>query len=279
MLAQWIERTEVRARGDDPILRVVLQFRKDLAAADRAPDPDHAHDRLGARSPSLYTAWEVYSDRNPTMRDLLEAFILTGMAPGSAAEACGLPADTLAAFESVFFDVVTRLNQTQFINSEAIGPAIPAATEVDLGRFWKWAAYTHGLAVLKSLLKGDLVGRAVTDPADVGPAADELIADGLRVDALRAVRALHPVRDASLILDHLDKMRKRASAEDAAATSDSRVEPYSLVKALGVGLRYKKPTDVSPGAPDAEPRTSEPAAAKEINPDSPAADPPFGESG
>ena len=84
----------------------------------------------------------------------LEARVLADQSRDEIAAKMSIPCDTVAAYEHWFFAAREHLTVTGWIEREAIRRRPTGVLErEDLGPFWRWIGFTHGLFVLESLLR------------------------------------------------------------------------------------------------------------------------------
>ncbi len=137
------------------------------ALDDRDGDPHHP--RLADPDPVLAAAHEVWLDGDRPTRWHVEALLLAGEGDDSIAGRCGIPADVVAAYADVFFDVRARLAQRSYILHQAIN-VNHDRPEHEVGRAWKLLGYGGGPLVVDFLAEG--AGR-MDDWGMIGPAAPQ----------------------------------------------------------------------------------------------------------
>jgi hypothetical protein len=109
--------------------------------------------RIACSDAILKDAARVRFAPDPLIAAELEARVLCNSPPELIAERCGLTADTVRAFEAVFFDVRHLLAATGYIFHQVIErPIIDGFSLDDLASIWKLCAYMRGPHALDILL-------------------------------------------------------------------------------------------------------------------------------
>ena len=112
--------------------------------------------RRSRREPSdtvLSGAFGVRFGPDPLVAAELEARVLAGSSPELIGEHCGLSAESVAAYEALFFDVRPLLEATSYILHRVIGrPIIDGFSLSDLGSIWRFFGYMRGRHTLEVLL-------------------------------------------------------------------------------------------------------------------------------
>ncbi len=174
-------------------------------------DGDPHHPRLAEQDPVLAAAHGLQLDGDGPTRWHVEALLLAGEGDDSIAERTHIPADVIAAYASVFFDVRARLAQRSYILHQAIN-VNHDRPEHEVGRAWKLLGYGGGPLVVDFLAEG--AGR-MDDWGMIGPAAPQdrharlrrMIAAALTLD-LDAVSA----RRLDPLIGSLEEVDERVSA-------------------------------------------------------------------
>ncbi len=127
-----------RLRSDEWVKRV-RRFRE----RDEAPRFDK--DLFGAHQTHRGPRWR---------RAEIQARILAGQVPAAIAARTGVTLSELLAYEQVFFDVRSRLQNTSFIRYDVIAPPpLGVYGWNDLERYWNHAAYFRGPKTLDLLIE------------------------------------------------------------------------------------------------------------------------------
>ncbi|MCA1685383.1 MAG: hypothetical protein LC745_05255, partial [Planctomycetia bacterium] len=136
------------------------------------PDGDPHRPRLAELDPALAAAYELHLDGGRLTRWHAEALLLAGEGDGSIAGRCGIPAEVVAAFAEVFFDVRTRLGRTSYVLHQAIN-VNQDRPEYAVGRAWKMLGYGGGPLAVDFMAAGAEGTGRLDGFAVVGPAAPQ----------------------------------------------------------------------------------------------------------
>ena len=116
---------------------------------------DSAKKRLAQRMPHMDLAFEIHNAKECSLRDLLEAYLLTGQSTAAIAEKTKISPETINAYAAAFFDVADRLDQARFILQEAI---FSERDEKRPGVCLKLLAYLDGVSALDELTQRAGIG-------------------------------------------------------------------------------------------------------------------------
>ena len=165
---------EFSSETDDAETGRALRFVRALANCTNG----EAQAELARRMPGWYRANEIYKTGGPT-RWLIESRILAGQTLLEVARAMGLSSAAVYWYEKVFFNVVERLEATDYIQKKIIGKtAFDSITAEDTEVLLKLLAYYGGPVVLEASLPYVLNGLR----SDLGNLSEEEagILEGLR---------------------------------------------------------------------------------------------------
>jgi hypothetical protein len=158
---------------DDDATRECLRYLYDLRACREAAD----HRQLARRHPAVAAAHRFFTHAQPLRRAEVEARPLAGQTDEAIAACCGLPADAVAAYHALFFDVRDNLEANLFIFSLVLDPEVDIRlTGDDQEVLLKLLGYSHGPPMI------DVALRYFRDPPSLsacldgldGPARDDL---------------------------------------------------------------------------------------------------------
>jgi hypothetical protein len=135
-------------RRDDELTREAVHF---LRQRERCRTYRQLR-QLARRYPAIAEAWRL-DEQGGAERTAVEARLLARQSPGSIAAACRLPLETVAAFEALFFNIVDRLDATDWIFAAALGSLhVPTPPEEQVSAFARHLAYFGGEAVADLVL-------------------------------------------------------------------------------------------------------------------------------
>jgi len=219
----------------DPWVERVVTFQKALDD----PDGDQHRPRLAEPDPALAAAYELHLDGGCFTRWHVEALLLAGEGDDSIAGHCGIPADVVAAYAEVFFDVRARLERTSYVLHQAIN-VNRDRPEYAVGRAMKTLGYCGGPLAVDFLAAGAEGTGRLDDSAVVGPAAPQDRHARLRRMVVAALTLdLDPAAARRLVplIGALD-----ADDEEASASMSRPIE--GSFAAMVAGL------DLTPGRPE-----------------------------
>ncbi|MEI8374213.1 MAG: hypothetical protein WCJ35_15430 [Planctomycetota bacterium] len=116
---------------------------------------DTAKQRLAERMPHMDLAFRIYDAKGYSLRDLLEAYLLTGESVSTISEKIGIATEVIHAYAAAFFDVADRLDQAMFILHEVI---FSDKGEGSRAGFLKLVAYLDGMAALDDFVERTEIG-------------------------------------------------------------------------------------------------------------------------
>lgn len=146
-------RATSHAFKQDSYTNKAYMFQVDLAKCT----DDLARWELMTRKPGLYAAYMLYKrgveeDRHP-LRYALEARLLSAQDQESIAKALGITLETVALYEKIFFNVLDKLENTDYVLNCVIGPSIYAGlNDRDYDLLWKLFGYLYGPLVLETFI-------------------------------------------------------------------------------------------------------------------------------
>ena len=194
----------------DPWVERVVAFQNALGDWEGIPHQP----RLAELDPVLAAVHDLQLDGGHQLRWHVEALLLAGEGDDSIAGRCGIPAEVVAAYAEVCFDVRTRLERTSYVLHQAIN-VNRDRPEYAVGRAMKTLGYCGGPFVVDFLAAGAESTGRLDDFAVVGPAAPQdrparlrrlvVAALTLDLDAASAVRLVP-------LIGSLEEVDERASA-------------------------------------------------------------------
>lgn len=155
----------VRGR-DDQLVKEVCKFRRLLA---RCQDD---YDRLTALDacPALFEAYSLFdASESPVEHKWeLEARLLAREPMADITRKTGIPAETVAKYEQVFFDVYSRLDAPSLIFHTVIGRSVQSGlAEREYDVLWKLFGYSGGPLVLDAYVYKMPILQTVVSPEGV----------------------------------------------------------------------------------------------------------------
>lgn len=140
--------------------------------------------------PEVTWAYWFYAENgNSRKKALLEAYLLTGASDDEIGRRFGVTAETVAAYEGVFFNVRDCLGKASYIEGTVLDPAFTnrfgGGTHELL---WKRIGYHQGLAVLDAAVSGNGNGRP-NRGSDVQSFVSDQALAGLKLQAALAIVA------------------------------------------------------------------------------------------
>jgi hypothetical protein len=148
------------------------------------------------RMPALFRAYEIYADSPKLFRAGIEARLLAAEPFASIAKKTALDVATIEVFERVFFNVLDRLDATDFVANRCVGKSLNSRlTEDDFDSLLRAYGYHCGAAVVDELVTtfaGDI--RRPETPAEVSDLFSRDVCRTLLRKAALAARTL-PVSD------------------------------------------------------------------------------------
>jgi hypothetical protein len=149
---------------------------------------DNDHPRLAEFDAAIASACHVRFEASERLRLEIEARLLAGQPTGEIAERTGLPAETIEAYEALFFCVSDKLECTDWIVTMVFGPRLHTGyTEANIDIIWRLYGWQLGPAVVDCLV--DFVyPDPARGPTPTGTADDQELAKRLRREiALRTI--------------------------------------------------------------------------------------------
>lgn len=141
-------RPKSRRKDDNGVARA-YEFIRNLASANT--DIDHLN--LADAWCSVYQAYAIWTDQTSYMRSELEARLLTGEGIELVAGRMGLDAPIVLEFESLFFNVLDRIQNPSWVVQRVIPKmAQENLRESNLDTVWKIVAYSGGVHALEPFL-------------------------------------------------------------------------------------------------------------------------------
>jgi hypothetical protein len=149
---------------DDGWVRQAITF---LFALTACPDED-ARRRLGERMPAVSQAHSLRHVDPPLLRWVVEGRVLAREDFPTIARKCGLLPEAIAAYEALFFAVLSKLDAPSWIACQVIGRKLQTGmTEQDLDVLWRFAGYNYGPVMLDVLVHNTTSPLPPETPAEV----------------------------------------------------------------------------------------------------------------
>lgn len=131
-------------------IRRALRLKRHHAAAGSRPDVLYNLARL---DPALFWAHSIWAEDKQPTRWEIEARILAGETDEEIAKKAGCEADVIGAYESVFFNVREKLQNTTYIVNVVMAEAVTRGmTERQYDLLWKMFGYRGGPYVLDAMI-------------------------------------------------------------------------------------------------------------------------------
>lgn len=101
----------------------------------------------------IYDAWRIFESASDSfLKWDIEASILARVSTEDIAVDSGLPCSSVYAYERVFFDVRSRLEEQRYIVHTVFGPGIREKLRSDIGLAWKYYGYYYGPIMLRAMI-------------------------------------------------------------------------------------------------------------------------------
>ena len=185
------------------------------------------HDVLHYEQPAICHAYQLHEqmEANPTPAMIIQARLLGRQSFEQIADAGGLMVDTVKWYESIFFNVVDRIDRRDWITTQVLLPAemrnrvdprqtqndddneeakrqafftVPQVSLPYLDASLKFFAYFGGPHICDMMITGFQSGKMISSPNDVGLFFDEYFAGTIR---RRTCPVSRPVRGQPLQRD------------------------------------------------------------------------------
>ena len=149
----------------------------------------HELEKIPPQLRPAYLAWQIYN-ADVGLRLVLEVRMLAGETDEAIARTTGLSRDTINAFSQNYFDIRSRLHQSDYVLMAAIGPQYLYPGPKDLDIVLKLLAYHGGPFVADRLLKTFADPVKENKPVDINRLIDDSIRDNMLDKAAIAARML-----------------------------------------------------------------------------------------
>lgn len=158
-------------------------------------------------------ALHLFLDGPPALRDMTEAYLLTGSPAAVVAGRCGIDVAVIQEYERHFFDVRPWLHARDWITLRAVGQVglVPFRTE-QIGRLWKATAFHGGLHPLDAVVAVSLEDGLV-DGAEALPSPPVQFDDRTRRSTKLFIMAM--MLPASTRLGHLGLLMEQVQRAEA----------------------------------------------------------------
>ena len=209
--ARWLHENGklVRLNREDALVLAIRQYH----VARKKANTDVKLARLEADMPGLFHAHEVFENPdNRAIRWGLEARLLSRQPFADVAARAGLSTDVVRWYECAFFNVIDKLDASDYIASVVIGEAIHRGVNPrDYNLLWKLYGYAGGPVVLDAV---------ISQRAPDGPVRQWLEDDTVGMLALKANQAARTVPVAfnhAVVFDAYLRLQQAAKAVPLAA--------------------------------------------------------------
>jgi hypothetical protein len=157
---------KMRSRDDQHIAKTVDYLRDRLDAGTDIEKQELLYDQWGA----FHVAYEIYTDEEKRTRYMLEAWLLAHIPIEQVAVRSSLPLGVVRQYELIYFNVLDRMDQADWIMSRVLKPAIfEGLNHRDYDVLWKLIAYVGGEFVLEAFLRMATNPSRPTGPDGINP--------------------------------------------------------------------------------------------------------------
>jgi len=166
--------------------------------------------------PTLYSAYALFTEpENELTRFELSARILAGQSVSELAKLLSFDRSVITTFETLFFDVRSRLGNRPFIINHVLGPAFHRGYQgSDLWMTWASAGYLHGPLMLEMQLRKTYGVVRPSNAAELREAMRDIRTKQVERKALLAAETI-PVNSFTQL--ELLELQRRTEQEGAAA--------------------------------------------------------------
>lgn len=216
--AKYLITTGIRpCRTDDKFVQMAYKYLKkhakldDLVASGNPVREHRYRQRLYEKFPDLYRAHYFWRDEEHLLRYALESLIVAGAGPEFLTPLTCLPAESIEAYEAVFFDLRSRREATLFVMHETMSSAaVFGMTDTDKDALWKM----YGLFAGKEFLMTVLSRGGPLTPEMVDMTARVISADMQRNALIGATtRPLDRYKIADVMQEYLQNKQIDVAAE------------------------------------------------------------------
>jgi len=165
-------------RWDDSWIGSCLRFHRRLAACDT----EQERDELKHAGRHFHYAWLLWSEHDELRRSIVEARLLAGESFESIGGKHAMPADTVRAYEAIYYNVLELRNRPAYILHTAIGPRLQriASGRPDWPTLFKLVGYSYGASFLDWFIRGYEYELRPSSDREVTNAFSEIQQDALR---------------------------------------------------------------------------------------------------
>lgn len=200
--------------------------------------------RLAERASDIFWAHWIWQSPTNNTRHIMEAYILAGSDDATIADRCGMGADSVRAYEALFFNVREKRTHQSYIVECVLGPTIHHAVSVE--SLWKLYGYFLGPHMV-DVLQSKFVNPSQCTSRDAVSASlmDDAVSS-LKLKAAVAAKTLNVSQHTQLaILDIFTKFVEIERTTDSAGrASDQLMDHIShIMGALSftVGAQPQRP--------------------------------------
>lgn len=189
-------------------------------ALENNPDPLSNKDLIVLYG-DVYTAYELYTDSSTLFKSELEALILAAVEQEELAVESGIPAKAIRAYEELFFDVRSRLDNKMYILHCVLGPEIQNISKRDTDLIWKLFGYHYGPEMVRAMVSRMINPQICATPDTVESALEADVIKSIKLAA--AVAAKHPDggdRNQRRLMDTFARFMEIDKMEDFSQGSD-----------------------------------------------------------
>jgi hypothetical protein len=242
-----------RLSGDgDDFIRSAYRFRM---ALNRCQDAMEILD-LRRKAPDLSDAYYLTAPEAKLTRDGLHANLLTGDTLENIAQRVSLRVQVVKIYERLFFNVLDRLDNKEYIAHRVMGPTLYSLREGDYEILWMLYGYTGGVEVMKMVMQG---GIEQAKP-QVGQLGDALAFAGDNLQNCALVKGMVAMRTAPTnsytwsqiveIHQRFIELKNQVDSAGSGASEGLTVNIQAMFDSLPWAVGGEKPVLVSPRDPE-----------------------------
>jgi hypothetical protein len=205
--------------------------------------------RLAVAYPSLYEAYQIYSEEMTTARWILEAAIMSKLSAVELAEMIRTDVEVIEAYEFMFFDVRPALEHPLCICANVLLPAAQNGSHArDYDFLWKFLAFYGGWKVVEQMWT---VGAMPEEVETFFKRALEakIIRDGLSAAHQRVITQFNANE---VVEQAMNMVKMQAEKQDSVFASNVDIAMRTVMASVGVAVA--KSRDLLPAE---EPRAFE----------------------
>jgi hypothetical protein len=210
---------------------------------------------LAEKMPGIYYAHQVYRRDEQDDRWTVEARLLAGQTPQEVADRCGITAEVVFWFETLFFDVRHRLGHIDWIANRVLGPAAHRGIwEREYDLLLKLYGWLYGPQGVDSLVRmSTYSGARPTSPQEMAVAhrADYVDSMGRKAGIALRCTPLNPATQQWLMELYqklLDLEQKRDDRKDAGSLIVENINMALKTLPFRVASAEQPPLRIQAGA-------------------------------